>query len=77
MFGTKLKDALSNKEKVMIHAMNESIVEFNRTVFNEDKVICEQVQKGIIATSKSGILSKEEERVLSFHEAYNQYMKIN
>jgi phenylpropionate dioxygenase-like ring-hydroxylating dioxygenase large terminal subunit len=74
VFQTKLENYLSRKEQVMLNAMNESIVDFNRTVFNEDKYICERVQEGVSMTNKLGILSTEEERVLEFHKAYKNLM---
>lgn len=74
VFQTKLESELSRKEQVMLNAMNESIVRFNRTVFEEDKYICEKVQEGVAMTNKLGILSTEEERVLEFHKAYQNLM---
>jgi phenylpropionate dioxygenase-like ring-hydroxylating dioxygenase large terminal subunit len=75
VFQTKLDDGqLSRKEQIMLNAMNDSIVNFNRTVFEEDKYICEKVQEGVVMTSKLGILSTEEERVLEFHKAYQKLM---
>jgi phenylpropionate dioxygenase-like ring-hydroxylating dioxygenase large terminal subunit len=54
--------------------MNQSTAEFARTVFEEDKVVCAAVQRGLPETDKPGILSDEEERVLRFHEAYARAM---
>ncbi len=54
--------------------MNRSTAEFARQVFDEDKVVCEAVQRGLPETDKPGILSYEEERVLRFHEAYARAM---
>lgn len=70
VFQTRLDANLSRKQQVILSAMNETIVDFNRTVFEEDKYICEQVQDGVVMTNKLGILSIEEERVLEFHKAY-------
>ena len=74
VFQTRLMKEMSRKEQVMINAMNSSILEFNRVVFEEDRVICEKVQEGVQMTNKSGILSTEEERVLEFHKAYQKLM---
>lgn len=75
VFQTELNDEqLSRKEQIMLNAMNDSIINFNRTVFEEDKYICEKVQEGVAMTSKLGILSTEEERVLEFHKAYQNLM---
>ena len=54
--------------------LNESVAEFNRTVFSEDKVICEQVQRGVVEAEQPGILSYEEARVLRFQEAYARFV---
>ncbi len=70
VFQTKIEANLSRKQQIILGAMNETIVDFNRTVFEEDKFICEQVQDGVTMTNKVGILSTEEERVLEFHKAY-------
>jgi len=48
----------------------ESLVEFNRNVFKEDKDICEEVQKGVRHTQQKGVLSLEEKRVHAFQEEY-------
>lgn len=75
VFQTTLDEAsLINREKVMLNAMNQSIIEFNRQVFSEDKDVCEKVQAGIKAARNRGLLSTEEQRVLQFHIAYNNYM---
>jgi hypothetical protein len=48
----------------------ESLIEFNRKVFDEDKQICEEVQKGVVIIDKPGVLSLEEERVHAFQNNY-------
>jgi len=50
--------------------MNKSVIDFNRAVFNEDKEICEQVQRGTAETALTGILSDEELRVGDFQTHY-------
>jgi phenylpropionate dioxygenase-like ring-hydroxylating dioxygenase large terminal subunit len=52
----------------------ESLVKFNRQVFEEDKVICEEVQKGVRFSNYDGELSEEEDRVRHFQEVYKSYM---
>jgi phenylpropionate dioxygenase-like ring-hydroxylating dioxygenase large terminal subunit len=70
VFGCRL-DSLSAGQQIMVEMMNKSIVEFNRSVFEEDRVIVEYVQVGSEQTSEqSGILSDEEERVCAFQKAY-------
>jgi phenylpropionate dioxygenase-like ring-hydroxylating dioxygenase large terminal subunit len=68
------ENLLSKRDQIIVSSMNDSIVEFNRTVFSEDKYICEQVQKGAQMTSQAGILSVDEIRVLDFHKAYNKHL---
>lgn len=53
----------------------DSLVDFNRKVFDEDKAICQEVQKGVKFSSYDGELSQEEERVLHFQEKYKEYLK--
>lgn len=53
----------------------DSLVDFNRKVFDEDKAICQQVQKGVKFSSYDGELSQEEERVLYFQQKYKEYLK--
>lgn len=52
----------------------DSLVNFNRKVFDEDKAICQQVQKGVKFSSYDGELSQEEERVLYFQQKYKEYL---
>lgn len=62
------------KSKTMIDLMNTSVVEFNRSVFEEDRVVVEYVQKGSEQTQRAGILSDEEERVCAYQHAYAERM---
>lgn len=55
--------------------MNRSVSDFNRSVFEEDRVVCEQVQLGAAEATKPGILSDEEERVSRFQAAYVAAMR--
>lgn len=68
VFGAKL-DALSTSETAIVAAMNQSIVDFNRKVFAEDKDVCELVQKGCREAKVRGLLSDEEARVGAFQNA--------
>ena len=54
----------------LVEVYSKYLIDFNRKVFNEDKIICEQVQKGVLSSEKTGILSLEEERVHSFQKIY-------
>jgi phenylpropionate dioxygenase-like ring-hydroxylating dioxygenase large terminal subunit len=58
------------KESGIYDMYKQSLVQFNRQVFDEDTVICEEVQKGVIVTDKQGVLSLEEKRVHEFQLQY-------
>jgi phenylpropionate dioxygenase-like ring-hydroxylating dioxygenase large terminal subunit len=51
-----------------------SLTKFNRQVFEEDKIICEEVQKGVRVSIFDGELSEEEMRVRHFQERYRFYL---
>ena len=53
----------------------QSLIDFNRKVFDEDKIICEEVQKGVVVTEQPGVLSLEEHRVHAFQENYIKQIK--
>jgi hypothetical protein len=57
-------------DNALVKGYEHSLIEFNRQVFDEDKVICEEVQKGVVVTDKPGVLSLEEERVHAFQKSY-------
>lgn len=68
VFVTKKEESESNQ---LLESMYESsLVDFNRKVFDEDKVICQEVQKGVLHSHYQGELSDEEARVGSFQQAY-------
>ena len=50
-------------------------VEYNRQVFDEDKIACENVQEVVEYTDQPGVLSLEEERVHRFQLDYLEYLK--
>jgi phenylpropionate dioxygenase-like ring-hydroxylating dioxygenase large terminal subunit len=65
------------KSNVVVDTYQKSLIEFNRQVFDEDQVICEEVQKGVVVTNKPGVLSLEEERVHHFQEQYIKQINAN
>jgi len=65
---------LSTSNRVIIDMMNKSVSEFNRQVFQEDKDICKEVQRGVINTNCPGLLSDIEDRVFAFQSAYRTGM---
>ncbi len=56
--------------RALQNAFEKSLIDFNRLVFEEDKAICQIVQKGVAHTSLTGMLSSEEERVHAFQNVY-------
>lgn len=56
--------------------LRQAAAEFNRKVFEEDRVICEEVQRGCPHAEGTGALSSEEERVQAFHQAYLRYWNV-
>ncbi len=63
-------DELDTRGKTTLEVMDASTVQFNRAVFEEDRVVTEYVQKGAHQTVQPGVLSDEEERVCAFQKAY-------
>ncbi|MBY0245784.1 MAG: Rieske 2Fe-2S domain-containing protein, partial [Sphingobacteriaceae bacterium] len=59
----------------IIIAFEDSLMNFNRQVFEEDKTVCQLVQQGSKHTSLTGKLSDEEERVHHFQNTYLSYIK--
>lgn len=58
------------ESNAIVNMYQNSLVGFNRKVFDEDQVICEEVQKGVEVTNNPGVLSLEEERVHHFQKTY-------
>lgn len=52
----------------------KSLIDFNRQVFDEDKVICQQVHIGANYAHHDGELSDEEKRVEHFQVVYKTYL---
>ena len=73
VFITKVDKELENKS-ALEKMYADSLVDFNRQVFAEDKAICEKVQIGVKNSHYTGELSNEEERVCEFQKAYRKYM---
>ena len=73
VYDAKLNDITELQSK-MAAMMNQSIVSFNRSVFQEDKGVCESVQRGCRLVKGDGVLSDEELRVHHFQQQYQLYM---
>jgi phenylpropionate dioxygenase-like ring-hydroxylating dioxygenase large terminal subunit len=71
VFTTKKQNT---SESIIEKVYEQSLIDFNRKVFDEDKIICEEVQKGVKYSSYDGELSEEEQRVLFFQEKYKKYL---
>lgn len=72
VFITKKEDSVTTSPIEKMY--EDSLIQFNRKVFDEDKVICQQVQKGVKFSSYDGELSQEEERVLHFQQRYKEFL---
>ncbi|OYW21143.1 MAG: hypothetical protein B7Z52_01275 [Burkholderiales bacterium 12-64-5] len=68
VFATKLPNA-TPLQHTILKALATSAVEFNRQVFEEDRIVCEYVQQGSMETDRQGMLSDEEARVGAFQVA--------
>jgi len=68
-------ESLNARVETTVQLMDKSTVQFNRDVFEEDRVVTEFVQKGIRQTVQPGILSDDEERVCAFQTAYMQFIE--
>lgn len=61
--------------QIVIEAFQDSLVQFNRQVFDEDKAVCQLVQLGVPHATLLGKLSDEEERVHHFQKTYLEYLQ--
>lgn len=59
----------------ILESMESDTITFGTKVFNEDKVIIEQVQKGVEEASYDGMVYDSDKRVLWFMESYLKFMK--
>jgi phenylpropionate dioxygenase-like ring-hydroxylating dioxygenase large terminal subunit len=57
--------------------INEDIINFGNEVLNEDKVIIQNVQKGLSISNKNLYLNEEEFRIKAFHEHYCLQINIS
>ncbi len=65
------------KTSAVEEAYENSLKDFNRKVFAEDKFICEKVQIGVRSAPYSGELSEEEMRVCKFQQSYYNLLTQN
>lgn len=69
VFATALSEPTPT-QKAILGTLAMSAVDFNRRVFEEDRIVCEQVQLGSTEANREGLLSDEEARVGAFQDAY-------
>ncbi len=74
VYSCKLEN-LGARAETTVQLMDKSTIQFNRDVFEEDRVVTEFVHKGIHQTVQPGILSDDEERVCAFQTAYMQLIE--
>jgi phenylpropionate dioxygenase-like ring-hydroxylating dioxygenase large terminal subunit len=74
VFMTKVNNEKENKT-ALEKMYTDSLIEFNRQVFAEDKEICEKVQIGVKHSHYTGELSDEELRVCEFQKVYAKAMQ--
>ena len=74
VFATRLTEPKdSSAADSVVALMNNSSVEFSRQVFDEDRLICQIMQKGLEQNrDHQGLLGTIEGRVSKFQEAYNE-----
>jgi len=70
LFATNGLDDLSKMDLALKKQFYNSAADFVRDIFAEDAGICEQVQLSVGFAHGTGVLSDEEQRICSFHEAY-------
>lgn len=70
VFQSTMPHAPKGAMAAMLQAFNQSVKDFNRQVFEEDRSICEGVHQGAKQARGIGILSEEETRIGEFQQHY-------
>lgn len=70
VFQTKLEEEPTGVKAAVLESVNISVKDFNRKVFEEDRLVVELVHRGAKETRVSGLLSDEEYRVGEFQKSY-------
>jgi phenylpropionate dioxygenase-like ring-hydroxylating dioxygenase large terminal subunit len=73
-FNTKI-DKTSDFTNNLLDAMSQEVISFGTKVFEEDKVVLEHVQKGVMEAEHSGYVYENELRIKWFYQAYHKYIK--
>lgn len=68
IFESRVYLASYDTNSALLESFKEILINFNRRVFEEDKAICEAVQKGMLVSHYEGQLSEEELRVRAFQK---------
>lgn len=66
--------AKSKFVKNFLEVISEEVIFFGTKVFDEDKVILENVQKGVLESDHSGYVLDNEIRIKNFYNAYNNFI---
>ena len=77
LFLTKLDHNTSENatlQREIFEVLSKSFLELNNKVLNEDWIICEQVQLGMLESERYGILSIREKRIQEFQKSYISIM---
>lgn len=73
---SRLFFATSKASENIIASLAESAKEFNQVVFEEDRIICNQVQEGIQHSRQHGVIGKYEQRIAHFQESLKKILPI-
>jgi phenylpropionate dioxygenase-like ring-hydroxylating dioxygenase large terminal subunit len=58
----------------LLNVMSEEVIRFGSKVFDEDKVILEQIQKGVMEAEHSGYVYENELRIKWFYQTYHKHL---
>lgn len=71
------KVALAEKARARQNAMNEQSADIAIRVIEEDRIILENVQRGLEVTSSRGVLGAMESRISAFHRHYDAILGLS
>jgi phenylpropionate dioxygenase-like ring-hydroxylating dioxygenase large terminal subunit len=74
-FNSKIQRDNKTLSNNLLESMKEEVINFATKVFNEDKEIIEQVQKGVEEADHPGMVYDTDKRVIWFMDAYSKMMK--
>jgi choline monooxygenase len=65
----------NDQTKNLLEIISSDVINFGNKVFDEDKIILENVQKGVLEADQSGYVYENELRIKSFFESYHKSLK--